>query len=157
MCNKQPARLFGNYLLHSCAAPIWEPLSWRLSSLSSSWNKQADFIHELWNRHSKVTPVTSVAQLPLAHALERRRPVGNSSTEKPALSCYGQPEASLLCCCSFWSTKFSMLGCNCTWLRIWFITVHLGDGHPVTTKGSHPWVHIQWLPFISRMQCSSDF
>lgn len=57
--------------------------------------------------------------------------------EKPALSCCRQVEASLLCCCSLWSTAFPIRSFSSTQLQNWSLTVCLGDSHLVTVLLLH--------------------
>lgn len=97
MCNRLPDLLGIIFSIH---LQLWSESLWELKVKQFKFRLEdaAAFLCDLWNRHSEVTPATPT------HALELARPGGNRGRDKPALSCYGQAEANLLCCCSLWST-----------------------------------------------------
>lgn len=97
MCNRLPD-LLG--IIFSIQLQLWSESLWELKVKQFKFRLEdaAAFLCDLWNRRSEVTPATPT------HALELARLGGNRGRDKPALSCYGQAEANLLCCCSLWST-----------------------------------------------------
>lgn len=128
MCNRLPDFLGIIFSIH---LQLWSESLWELKVKQFRFwlEDAADFLHELWNRDSKVTPVT------LWHSCLLLMPLnweGNRGMDKPALSCYGQAEASLLCCCSLWSIAFPIWSFSSTQLQNWPVTVCLGDSHLVT-------------------------
>lgn len=97
-----------------------------------------------------------MAQLPLTHALELRRPGGNRGMDKPALSCHGQAEASLLCCCSLWSTAFPTWSFSSTQLQNRSEAVCLGDSHLVTILLLPNFMHTMFFQFLRwRSRCDN--